>query len=118
MVTLMSALQRDLDAEVGPAIGIRYEAKHAAERRSPLLNLHESQPLASFLPRHRRIEADAVVADGTDDPVCFTPQVDVRVGRFRVPHDVDERFVNDAIELSLIHISEPTRLLSISYAVF
>src|SRR5678816_4347927 len=32
-------------------------------------------------------------------------------------YEVEER-VNDSLSLSLIHISEPTRLLSISYAVF
>src|SRR5678815_5989526 len=48
--------------------------------------------------------------------IGITPSVDGKIIRLPVPELSEER--RKDLVLSLIHISEPTRLLSISYAVF
>src|SRR5678816_2161794 len=50
-------------------------------------------------------------------PVALLTGLAMAVIGFNIEHDGGHRSYSDH-ELSLIHISEPTRLLSISYAVF
>src|SRR5678816_4911094 len=73
--------------------------------------------LADVLARHRRRRGRHVrFTTGTDDNSLKNVVAAARAGlTTRALVDANARAF---LELSLIHISEPTRLLSISYAVF
>src|SRR5678816_4875380 len=48
----------------------------------------------------------------------FKPAIDVRYDEIKIVSHDENAIQSTPVDLSLIHISEPTRLLSISYAVF
>ena len=75
-------------------------------RRPPRSTQSRSSAASDVYKRQARIEHDALAALETDGDA---------VGLDGAEHD---RQIAGVLVLSLIHISEPTRLLSISYAVF
>src|SRR5678816_4959770 len=75
---------------------------HAVEAKDP----------ASAVPCAEKLEA---LMPGAGHLVHMPAHIYVRVGRYA---DAVAANVHAVHALSLIHISEPTRLLSISYAVF
>src|SRR5678815_5146722 len=67
------------------------------------------QARSEFFPPHQRIFGTAVFGRGNRGVATMSERVVFWYGCNAVRH-------GDIIHLSLIHISEPTRLLSISYA--
>src|SRR5678815_715914 len=63
-------------------------------------------------------------AGATVDPDALTSALKAKIANFKVPKavfvvsELPRNAMGKVQKLSLIHISEPTRLLSISYAVF
>src|SRR5678816_4828034 len=77
-----------------------------------------------ILPDEVVLDVDAIESDicggrpQSVDGDCGTRDIDSSLGLNEWQHVPIERRQPGDLSLSLIHISEPTRLLSISYAVF
>src|SRR5678816_590551 len=114
----MSA-EGDADVEACAA-ATRVDAKGPAERVDAL-GEHDGTNAQAAAIRVAVLamegESVAVVRHGEVQLLVLLADVDRHRGGVGVLGGIDDRLAHDLPDLSLIHISEPTRLLSISYAV-